>query len=60
MRLGSCLTGHNNLKAKKFGEIPISGSLESFWTEQKGFPSHVNPPFNQGSYFDWFPFSKAV
>ena len=19
----------------------------------------MNPPFNQGSYFDWFPFSKA-
>ena len=50
-------TRKKNWKAKKLGEITISSQS---WINQKGlFPSHVNPPFNHGSYFYLFPFSKA-
>ena len=40
-----------------FEKLPFLASLESLWTNQKDFPSHVNPRFNHG--IDWFAFSKA-
>ena len=49
-------TRQQNLKAKNLEKFPFLASFESLWTNQKCFPSHLNPPFNQGSYFDWFLF----
>ena len=52
-------TRQTNEKAKNLEKFSFLVSLKSLWTNQKVLSSHVNPPFNQGSYFDWFPFSKA-
>ena len=43
---------------KKVKEIPISSQSWKLLNHQKGFPvipSHVNSPFNQGSYFKLIP-----
>ena len=52
-------TRHKNVKAKHLEKFLFLASRESLWTDLKGFLCHVNHPFNHGSYFDWFAFSKA-
>ena len=36
-------------KLKNVEKFPFLANLEGLWTNQKDFPSHVKPPFNQGS-----------